>query len=223
MTPPMADTTLRTADAVDVLIVSPLATVRAGLAALLTAADGLQVVGHADSLERVTASHLLSEVGVVLLDASSAEEVEDAISALEGVGPGLLVLGPTSAGGRLPVAAPTFPWGFLARDAAPERIVAAVRAVAAGLVVLEPELASAPIGSPAGPLPVADEIDDLTAREREVLTLVAIGLTNQAIAQRLAISDHTVKFHVAAILAKLGAESRTEAVHLAARRGILTL
>ena len=55
------------------------------------------------------------------------------------------------------------------------------------------------------------------------LTLVAIGLTNKAIAQRLAISDHTVKFHVAAILAKLGAESRTEAVHLAARRGLLTL
>ena len=90
-------------------------------------------------------------------------------------------------------------------------------------MVLEPELASAPLGSPAGPLPVADEIDDLTAREREVLTLVAIGLTNKAIAQRLTISDHTVKFHVAAILAKLGAESRTEAVHLAARRGMLTL
>ena len=56
-----------------------------------------------------------------------------------------------------------------------------------------------------------------------MLTLVAIGLTNKAIAQRLQISDHTVKFHVAAILAKLDAESRTEAVHVAARRGLLTL
>lgn len=211
------------ADTVDALIVSPLATVRAGLAALLAAEDSLQVVGEAVSLESLSASHLISEVGVVLLDAPSAEEVENAISVLEGVGPGLVVLGPSSAAGRLSMAAPTFAWGFLARDAGPERIVAAVRAVAAGLVVFEPELASAPLGSPAGPLPHADEIDDLTAREREVLTLVAIGLTNKAIAQRLTISDHTVKFHVAAILAKLGAESRTEAVHLAARRGLLTL
>ena len=52
---------------------------------------------------------------------------------------------------------------------------------------------------------------------------MAVGLTNKAIAQRLGISDHTVKFHVAAVLAKLGAESRTEAVHLAVRRGLLTL
>ena len=63
----MPDTTPRMADAVDVLIVSPLATVRAGLAALLAAADGLQVVGEAVSLERVTASLLTPEVGVVLL------------------------------------------------------------------------------------------------------------------------------------------------------------
>ena len=219
----MADTMRPLADAVEVLIVSPLATVRAGLAALLAAADGLRVVGEAVSLEGVAASDLIPEVGVVLLDAPSAEEIDDAIAIVEGVGPGLVVLGPANAGGRLPLATPTFAWGFLARDAGPERIVAAVRAVAAGLVAFEPELASVPLGSPAGPLPRADEIDDLTAREREVLTLVAIGLTNKAIAQRLAISDHTVKFHVAAILAKLGAESRTEAVHLAARRGLLTL
>ena len=105
------------ADTLDVLIVSPLATVRAGLAALLAAADGLQVVGEAVSLEGVTASHLLPEVGVVLLDAPSAEAVEDAVAVLEGVGPGLVVLGPAGAGGRLPLAAPGFPWGFLARDA----------------------------------------------------------------------------------------------------------
>ena len=212
------------ADPVDVLIVSPLATVRAGLAALLAGAHGLQIVGETVSLASVMASHLLPETGVVLLDAQSAEEIDDAISLLEGSGPGLVVLGPASAAGRLPLAAPPFAWGFLARDAGPERIMAAVRAVAAGLVTFEPESASAPPGSrAAGPLPDVDELDDLTAREREVLTLVAIGLTNKAIAQRLTITDHTVKFHVAAILAKLGAESRTEAVHLAARRGLLTL
>lgn len=210
-------------DSVDVLIVSPLATVRAGLAVLLMAAGGVRIVGEVVSLTGEAASELIPEAGVVLLDAPSTGEIDDVISVLEGIGPGLVVLGPTSAGGRLPLAAPSFAWGLLARDAGPDRIVAAVRAVAAGLVAFDPELAAAPLGTPAGPLPDADEVDELTAREREVLTLVAIGLTNKAIAQRLTISDHTVKFHVAAILAKLGAESRTEAVHLAARRGLLTL
>jgi len=211
-------------DTLNVLVVSPLATVRAGLGALLAAVDGLLVVGEASSLLSGPAADLIPEADVVLLDAASAEEIEAAIGALEAAGPGLVALGPANAAGRLPLAARSFAWGLLARDAGTERIVAAVRAVAAGLVVFEPELASASLGSRAvGALPAEDEIDDLTAREREVLTLVAIGLTNKAIAQRLTISDHTVKFHVAAILAKLGAESRTEAVHLAARRGLLTL
>jgi DNA-binding NarL/FixJ family response regulator len=135
-----------------------------------------------------------------------------------------VVLGPPSAAGRLRLAGPSFAWAYLARDAEPRRIVAAVRAVAAGLVALDPEFATSALGSQAtGPLPGASEADELTAREREVLTLVAIGLTNKAIAQRLSISDHTVKFHVASLLAKLDAESRTEAVHVAARRGLLTL
>ena len=212
------------ADPVDVLIVSPLATVRAGLASVLAAAGDLQVVGEAGALASETAADLLPEVGVVLLDASSAEEIEEAVAMLEGIGPGLVVLGPRTPVGRLSLVGQPRAWAFLARDAGPERIVAAVRAVAAGLVAFEPELASASLDSrPSGPLPGDHGLDDLTAREREVLTLVAIGLTNKAIAQRLTISDHTVKFHVASILAKLDAESRTEAVHLAARRGLLTL
>jgi DNA-binding NarL/FixJ family response regulator len=212
------------ADTIDVLVVAPLAMVRAGLTAVLEAAEGMLVVGQVASLNHETAANLLHQTAVVLLDASSAQEIEDAVGMLEGVGPGLVALGPMAVEGRLLPATPSFPWGMLSREAGPERIVAAVRAIAAGLVVFEPQFALGSLGSRAvGPLPGADEIDDLTAREHEVLTLVAIGLTNKAIAQRLTISDHTVKFHVAAILAKLGAESRTEAVHLAARHGLLTL
>ena len=70
-------------------------------------------------------------------------------------------------------------------------------------------------------VPVASEL--LTARELQVLALLAEGLANKAIAARLGISDHTVKFHVNAILGKLGAESRTEAVTRAARAGLLIL
>ena len=72
-------------------------------------------------------------------------------------------------------------------------------------------------------LAAAEDGDLLTRRELEVLQLLAQGLANKNIAQRLKISDHTVKFHVGAIMAKLDAASRTEAVTAAARRGILML
>lgn len=211
-------------DAAIVLVVSTLATVRAGLRAVLTAAGGIEVVEEAATLDLGAAADPASDLDVVLLDAPATADVEHARTALDGLGPGLAVLGPPGAPGLLASAGPPFAWAALPRDAEPARIVAAVRAVAAGLVVLDPELlATILAGQPAGPLPGTPDLDELTAREREVLTLVAIGLTNKAIAQRLSISDHTVKFHVAAILAKLDAESRTEAVHVAARRGLLTL
>lgn len=66
-------------------------------------------------------------------------------------------------------------------------------------------------------------VEPLTAREEDVLILLAEGLPNKAIAERLGISDQTVKFHVASITAKLGASNRTEAVRLAFRRGLITL
>ena len=65
--------------------------------------------------------------------------------------------------------------------------------------------------------------EPLTAREREVLEWLALGLSNRAIAERLGISEHTVKFHVGSIYGKLGASSRAEAVRRAARRGLITL
>ncbi|MGE3270399.1 MAG: LuxR C-terminal-related transcriptional regulator [Chloroflexota bacterium] len=211
---------------IDVLVISHLATVRAGLAAVLSAADDVRVVGQGRSLTDAPAIQLLPEVAVVLVDAPQSDAVDAALGGLPEAVPGLVLLGPGSAAGDLLRAAPPFAWASLSRDAAPDQIVAAVRAVAAGLVVMDLDLAAMDtLARPqsAGPLPAGDALDALTAREHEVLTLVALGLTNKAIARRLAISDHTVKFHVASVLAKLGAESRTEAVHLATRRGLLTL
>jgi DNA-binding NarL/FixJ family response regulator len=209
----------------DVLIVSELATVRAGLVAVLGETEDLRVAGAARALDAAGVAEQLPEIDVVLLDALTVDMIEDAATTLGQAGPALVALGPSGAASPLVQATSGLPWGLLARDASPERIVAAVRAVAAGLTVLDHELAASALSLPsaAAPLPVADTLDDLTAREHEVLTLVAVGLTNKAIAQRLSISDHTVKFHVAAVLAKLGAESRTEAVHLAVRRGLLSL
>jgi DNA-binding NarL/FixJ family response regulator len=78
--------------------------------------------------------------------------------------------------------------------------------------------ASAPASQPLAELP-----EPLTRREREVLQMLAAGLANKEIAARLHISDHTAKFHVAAILGKLGAATRTEAVALGIRRGLVLL
>ena len=112
----------------------------------------------------------------------------------------------------------------LPRDATAGEILAAIDAVAAGLVALHPE-ALEPLRRRA-PTPVRAEPDPaqpLTAREIEVLGMLAEGLGNKIIAARLGISTHTAKFHVASIMAKLGAGSRTEAVTIGMRRGLVVI
>jgi DNA-binding NarL/FixJ family response regulator len=109
----------------------------------------------------------------------------------------------------------------LLRDRIDERLAASVEAVAAGLVAVDEALAEAVLRpSPAAPTVLAEP---LTPRETEVLQLVAEGLTNRRIGERLGISEHTAKFHVNAILGKLGAQSRGEAIAQAARLGLLLL
>jgi DNA-binding NarL/FixJ family response regulator len=115
--------------------------------------------------------------------------------------------------------------GVLARDAESTAIVAAVTAVAQGLIVLPAAAARTLLPSDTTPAPIAGtaSMETLTARELEVLRLLGEGLGNKGIAYRLRISEHTVKFHVGALMAKLGASSRTEAVATAARRGLIML
>lgn len=109
--------------------------------------------------------------------------------------------------------------GILLRGVEGERLLAALRAVASGLGVFEPTL----LGSLLSTRAATRDVPLLTPREAEVLSLMAEGLSNKLIADRLKISDHTVKFHINAILGKLDAETRTEAVVSAARRGLLML
>ena len=110
---------------------------------------------------------------------------------------------------------------LLLRDAGGRRLVTAIQAVVRQLRVLDPTLA-ATIGDHTlvKEAPLAEE---LTPREREVLQLLAEGSSNRAIAQALNISEHTVKFHVNAIMSKLDAQSRTEAVVRATRLGLILL
>jgi DNA-binding NarL/FixJ family response regulator len=110
----------------------------------------------------------------------------------------------------------------LPRDASPEEILAAVTAADAGLVTLPRPTALSLL--PAGlslSRTSAPAAEPLTPREIEVLSLLAEGAGNKMIARRLGISEHTVKFHVGSILAKLDASSRTEAVTLGLRQGLI--
>lgn len=116
------------------------------------------------------------------------------------------------------------PWAALLKDAGADEIIAALRAVTRGLVVLDPAIARLTTLRRPSALRGGDDLDEsLTERETEVLQLLSLGLPNKAIAARLSISEHTAKFHVGSIMAKLSAASRTEAVAQAARRGLLVL
>jgi NarL family two-component system response regulator YdfI len=105
-------------------------------------------------------------------------------------------------------------------DAPAAELTAALRAVSQGLIVLHPDAvrAAAPVSSLEAHAPGA-----LTSRELEIVDMMTEGLSNQMIARRLGISRHTVKFHVASILGKLQASSRTEAVVTAVRRGLVSV
>jgi DNA-binding NarL/FixJ family response regulator len=110
--------------------------------------------------------------------------------------------------------------GALARTASTEQILAGVMAVAAGLIVREltaVESAAQPVGSP------PEGSQPLSAREIEIIGLLAEGLANRAIATRLGISEHTVKSHMTSLFAKLGVSTRAEAVARAARLGLIML
>jgi len=110
---------------------------------------------------------------------------------------------------------------MVTREASGEILEAAANAASRGLLILDPDLATSFLPSPLDPDQALEEV--LTPREMEVLQLLAEGLTNKAIAEQLQISRHTVKFHVNAILGKLNAQSRTEAVVRATRSGLLAL
>jgi DNA-binding NarL/FixJ family response regulator len=114
--------------------------------------------------------------------------------------------------------------GVLPSEATADEIVAAVEATAAGLIVLHPDAVNGLLSiAPSTPRMPGAAQQALTPREIEVLGMLAEGLGNKTIARRLGISEHTVKFHVGSIFSKLNASSRTEAVTLGARQGLIML
>jgi len=118
-------------------------------------------------------------------------------------------------------------WGVVPPDASTAQLQAAVLAAAQGLITIPATLVEQMLEQraavPLSDIDTASPDEALTTREREVLELLSRGLPNKLIARRLQISEHTVKFHVSSIYAKLGATSRTDAVSRGVRRGLITL
>lgn len=178
--------------------------VRAGLTAMLAAQPGIALVEDGPEA-----------------DVTVADLPEDAAEEDWPPGPSVLLAAtPADFVRAQPDGAPR---AYLLKEATAAELAAAVAAVANGLVVMDPSVAAGlPAAMPRTPgHPPADLT--LSDREVEVLQHIAAGLPNKGIAHQLGISEHTVKFHVGTILTKLDAASRTEAVAIAVRHGLLPL
>ena len=196
-------------------------TVRAGLRVILAADSALEIVGEAATLDDLLAEQP-PRIDVLVIDVDATASQLGAGTDDLSPDTGVVVIGPDAAFPNLASVMGERAWAYLLREAGAPEISAAVHAVAAGLIVLQPPLFQNLVAVP--PLSIVDTAQEpLTAREHEVLQLVAQGLPNKTIAARLGISEHTIKFHVTSILSKLGAASRTEAVRLGARRGLIVL
>ncbi len=188
-------------------VVTNSALLRAGLESVV------EIVGSASDLS--AAADLSADVILVDWDQEQAHELIE----FAAESPPLIVLATDSQPAWLNEALRAGVRGVLPRDASIAEIAAAIEAVATGLVVLHPEAMDA---APVRAATVAQG-EALSPREIEVLRLVADGLSNKVIAWKLNISEHTVKFHLNSILSKMHAGSRTEAVMLGLRRGLIPL
>jgi DNA-binding NarL/FixJ family response regulator len=212
-----------------VLIADDQRVVRDGLALLVGLLEDVEVVGAVkDGAEAVELARALRP-DVVLMDLRMPRmEGADATREIRGELPGtqVLVLTTYADDESLFPALQAGARGYLTKDASAEEIETALRAVAAGRTHLDPEvqqrLVAAVLDRPApARAAVAGELpDDLTPREAEVLGLIAAGLSNAEIAERLVVSGATVKTHVNRIFAKTGARDRAQAVRYAFERGL---
>jgi NarL family two-component system response regulator YdfI len=209
-----------------VFIVAASPLIRGGLQSMLSDSR-FDIVGSVADLGSVSGQLVDAEPDVVLVEAAADAQqellnsIEDAEIAEEYA---VMVLSEQPKAAWLPRALRAGVRAVLPRDATPEQLRAALEAAAAGLVVVHPSEVSAVLHAPAAlSSPISELPEQLTPREREVLQMISAGLGNKEIAGRLSISEHTVKFHVASILGKLGASTRTEAVSIGIRHGLVLL
>jgi two-component system, NarL family, response regulator YdfI len=203
---------------IQVWIVANSAIVRAGLAALLVPHPTIQVTGQAASL---SSKELLPSPDVVLMEWDADEDLTPLMGLDLELSAVVLLLNnwqQHSGSGLLKAGIR----GLLPSEATGEEIGAALESAASGLIVMHPDILEGLL--PTVPTRTLTEpTSPLTQREIEVLGMLAEGVGNKTIARRLDISEHTVKFHMGSIFSKLNASSRTEAVILGARQGLILL
>jgi DNA-binding NarL/FixJ family response regulator len=208
-----------------VLIVDDHAVVREGLRTFLGLQDGIEVVGEAaDGVQAVQQAAALAP-DVILMDLVMPRlDGVRAMRTLHERAPQSKVIVLTSFldDERLLPAIEAGAAGYLLKDVEPSELARAVRTAQAGEAMIDPTVAGRLLDTLAGPRPAqAADGDQLTAREREVLALIAAGRSNKRIALELGIAEKTVKTHVGHVLAKLGVADRTQAAVLAVQRGLV--
>jgi len=211
-----------------ILIASPYPAMRAGLHALLEEANAgarrtaLTVVGEADSVEACLEWTRATQPQVVLFDL--ALDPDDELSGLwrlrtQAPSAAVLALSESNGDARTLAALQAGARGCLPKTATGAELLEAAQGVVEGETILPPAATAALLEQLRGEGPA----ETLSPREGEVLRHVAAGLTNKAIALKLGISEHTVKFHLGSAMSKLGAASRAEAVAVAIRRGLISV
>ncbi|HXD67059.1 MAG TPA: response regulator transcription factor [Solirubrobacteraceae bacterium] len=209
-----------------VLIADDQSMVRAGFRMLLSGEDDIDVVAEASTGLEAVAKAGRFDPTVILMDIRMPEldglQATRRILAADG-GARILILTTFGLDEYVYEALGAGASGFVLKDDPPEQLIAAIRIVAAGDALLSPAITKRVIKQfvrTAHPAP-PKELDDLTAREQDILRLIASGLSNQEIANELYISETTVKTHVTHILAKLGLRDRVQAVVLAYQTGVV--
>jgi len=215
-----------------ILLVDDQALVRAGFRMILDAETDVEVVGEAaDGRDAIEQARTLRP-DVVLMDIrmpelDGLEATRRILANVDGDGPKILMLTTFDLDEYVYEALRAGASGFLLKDTPPEQLVAAIHVVAEGDALLSPSVTKRVISEfvrGAGPKPEAQfpRLDELTAREQEVLKLIARGLSNAEIAKELFVSETTVKTHVARILMKLNLRDRVQAVVLAYEAGVVS-
>jgi DNA-binding NarL/FixJ family response regulator len=205
-----------------VLIVDDHEVLASSLAHVLDAEPDLVPVGIAGTVQRARELITTSRPDVVLLDHRLPDgDGVSALGELRALRPTvrIVILTASAADHVLIAAIEAGASGFVSKTRSLGEVTSAVRAAATGEAVISPEMLSRLL--PRLSRGAATAHQDLTEREREVLSLLADGMTNAAIAEQLVVSVHTVRNHVANLSAKLGAHSKLEALSIAVREGLL--
>jgi len=201
-------------------ILAPTLAVRVGLRTLLDVNQSIRIL--AETANPTELEDVWRDLDVLVLQGQESLEGLEALLRSSETQPGFLWISDDLQAVQALRALPLPAWGLLSSEASSEELIAALHAIYQGLIVAPLiRLESLWIENPANQ---ADElVEQLTPRETEILELLAQGLANKQIALYLEISEHTVKFHISSIYAKLSATNRMEAVRMGLQLGLITL